>query len=774
MAARDAMTPDLGSVLTLTASLTLTEKAGLLSGADVWQTRAVPRLGIRSLWMADGPHGLRKQRGDADHLGIGESEPATCFPTAATLACGWDLELAEQIGAALGREAAASGVDVLLGPGVNLVRDPRGGRSFEYFSEDPELAGRLGAAYVRGVQAQGVAATPKHFAVNSQETRRLTSDSVVDEQTLRELYLTAFEIVVREAAPWALMTAYNRVNGVYAHEHRDLLTRILREEWGFDGAVVSDWGGTDDPVASVRAGGTVQMPSPGWESVRRIVEAVQRGELSEADLDARVTEVLRLIDRTSNRGAAPIVDLDAHHQLARHAAATCAVLLRNEGGILPLSPDARVALVGAYAETPRYQGAGSSIVTPTRLTSLRSAAEGVTAFAPGYRIDGTTDAALLAAVTDAAASADVVVVALAVPAAHESEGIDRPHLRLPDGQLAALRAAAATGTPVVAVLAGGGPVETPWRHEVAALVHGHLGGQAGGEAIWDVLTGRVHPTGRLAVTMPAGELSPGFPATGRVARYDERLGVGYRSGRAAAFPFGFGLGYTSFELSDLEVTPDGAAVTVRNVGAAAGTEVVQLYIAREGRATPELKGFARVRVEPGAAERVELPFTARTFRRFERGAWRSLGGEWEVRVGRHSADLPLRAVLAIDGEDTPGGDTVTRAASEEGWRPPFDRNTPLDQLVHSPSPLVRLLVRAVLRRKARADLATEPDLDIQFIASAPLRTIHTMTAATSEVTNAVVRIANGAGLPAWGALLVALARGPLLERRTRRAFGAAR
>ncbi|MFK4762406.1 glycoside hydrolase family 3 C-terminal domain-containing protein [Microbacterium sp. ZW T5_45] len=772
-----------------TEDLTLLEQAALLSGADVWQTRALPRVGVPAVWMSDGPHGLRKQERDADHLGLGESEPAVCFPTAATVANTWDEDLAEEIGRALGREAACKGVHMLLGPGLNIKRSPLGGRNFEYFSEDPELSGRLAAAYVRGIQSEGVAATPKHFAVNSQELRRLVSDSVVDERTLRELYLTGFEIVVREAAPWAIMSSYNLVNGTYTHENAHLLTDILRQEWGFDGVVVSDWGGSNDPVAAVAAGGTLEMPSPGFSSARLIVSAVQNGNLAAVDLHDRVDEVLTLTRRVNRHPHTAPVDASdiAHHALARRAAAEGTVLLRNENSILPIASGTRVALVGAFAVAPRYQGAGSSVVNPTRLTNLRDAIEQTTltlsGYAPGYRLDGSADDALLQEAAHTALDADVAVVAVGIPDADETEGRDRPHLRLPQPQVEALRAVAATGTPVVVVLAGGGPVEVPWLNETTALLHCYLGGQAGAEAVWDVLTGHVNPGGRLAETMPMhvedAPASAEFPSDRRTAEYREALYVGYRyhtsTGIAPAFPFGFGLSYTRFVYSDLHVTNTEARFTVTNVGERAGSDVAQVYVRRLSpsgvpRPDRELKGFTKVRLKSGERSTVVVPLGERTFRFFDvrTSTWQVEEGDYEILVGPHSADLPLAATLHVTGTVPAGevdqalaayaeGDVhrvpdaafaalLGRELPTQGWAaPPFDRDTPIDQLRRSPSRLVRFAFRFLERAKRRADAQPYPDLSMAFIFHGPLRTLDKMTDGTftPEFTEAMILIADG-------------------------------
>ncbi|MFG6403515.1 glycoside hydrolase family 3 C-terminal domain-containing protein [Microbacterium sp. P04] len=792
--------------------LTLLEQAALLSGADVWETRPIPRLGVPAIWMSDGPHGLRKQESDADHLGLGQSEPAVCYPTAATIGNTWDEDLATELGKALGREAAAKGVQMLLGPGLNIKRSPLGGRNFEYLSEDPELAGRMAAAYVRGIQSEGVAATPKHFAVNSQELRRLVSDSVLDERTLRELYLTGFEIVVRESAPWAIMSAYNLVNGTYAHENAHLLTDILRGEWGFDGVVVSDWGGSNDPVAAAAAGGTLEMPFPGFASVRALVSAVENGTLAASDLQARVDEILTLTRRVNPRETSVVVDDDAHHALARRAAAEGIVLLRNESDILPLAPATRVALVGAFADAPRYQGAGSSVVNPTRLTNLRDAiAEtplALAGYAPGYRPDGTTDDGLLAEAARLAGGADVAVVALAIPDADESEGRDRPHLRLPQAQIDALRAVAGSGTPVVAVLAGGGPVEMPWLGDTAALLHTYLGGQAGAEAVWDVVTGAVNPGGRLAETLPveAGDTpaSWAFPSDHRTAEYREGLYVGYRystsAGVAPAFPFGFGLSYTRFAYSELALTESEASFTVTNIGDTAGSDVAQLYVARTSpspvyRPARELKGFAKVRLAAGESTRVSLPFGERAFRFFDvrTSGWEVEEGDYEILVGPNSADLPLRATRHLDGTVPAGhGDPALaayaaadvcqlpdaafaallgRAVPEREWiSPPFDRNTPLDQLRRSPSRLVRFAFGFVERAKRRADAQSYPDITMAFIFTAPLRTLDKLTMGTFSpvFTDAVMSIADGRVIRGLAAAVRAFLGGRRADRRTRR------
>ncbi|VEP39716.1 MULTISPECIES: glycoside hydrolase family 3 C-terminal domain-containing protein [Tessaracoccus] len=763
-------------------TLTTLEKAALLSGKNVWESRDLPRHGVPSFFMADGPHGVRKQVGSGDHLGLNASEPATCFPTSATVACSWDVELADAVGHALGREARALDVDVLLGPGLNLKRSPLGGRNFEYFSEDPYLSGKLAAAYVRGIQAEGVAATPKHYAANSQELRRMSSDSVVDERTLRELYLTAFEIVVREAAPRALMSSYNRVNGTYAHENHHLLTEILRGEWGFDGVVVSDWGGSNDPVAAIAAGANLEMPAPGLDSVRQLVEAVRDGRLDEADLTARAAEVLRLA-LDGRRTPRPEIDRDAHHDLARRAAEESMVLLRNEDGILPLAPGTRVALIGDMADTPRYQGAGSSAVNPTRLSSPREALAGsglqLTAFAQGYRRHSPVDHDLERDAVAAAADADVALLYLGLDEISESEGVDRRHIDLPDAQLSLLRAVAAANPNVVVVLSAGSVVDTGWVDQTHAVLHGYLSGQAGAEAAVRLLTGDATPSGKLAETYPLALTDTPtfgrFPAEGRTSVYREGLFVGYRhaeaAGRPVRYPFGHGLSYTTFSYSDLALTDDSAEFTVTNTGSVPGAEVAQLYVATPDSAVvrpeKELKGFAKISLAPGESQRVTIAFDRYTWRHFDptTGAWMTEEGPRRVLIGASSTDLRLSGELHVSGVTlTPSVSPATlrtamlRGLTDDefndllGITVPRDvvtgdlrRNDPLGDLSRARSPLARFAHWVLITLRRRSEAKGEPDLNIQFLYNMPFRALGKMTGGmvSDEMVDGIVDLANG-------------------------------
>lgn len=674
----------------LLEELTVEEKAALCSGAGFWHTRAVERLGIDAIAVADGPHGLRVQTDGGDHLGIESSDPATCFPPAVTLGSTWNVATVRRVGEAIGNEARAAGLAVVLGPGVNIKRSPLCGRNFEYYSEDPHVAGAMGTAWVQGLQSTGVGASLKHFAANNQETDRLRVSAEVDERTLREIYLAAFEPVVRDAAPWTVMCAYNRINGTYAAQDHWLLTEVLRDEWGFGGLVVSDWGAVDDPVASVTAGLDLEMPSTGKASPAAIVAAVAAGSLDIADLDRSVRRVLTLVDRAPSAPSAEAFDVGAHHGLARAAAAEGAVLLKNDGQVLPLrlAEGARLAVIGEFARTPRFQGAGSSQVHPTRvddaLTALRDAVPAGTTvdFAAGFTIESGVDGdedALVAEAVGIARSADAVVVFAGLPASHESEGFDRTGLGLPSEQLRCIAAIAAERDDVVVVLANGSVVTVgDFDASVAAVLECWLGGQASGGAVADLLLGAVNPSGKLTETIPHRiedtTAFGNFPGAERTVRYGEGLFVGYRGHDAAsddvAYPFGFGLSYTTFSYGDLTVDGiDGGqgdlddpvvevAATITNTGDVAGAEVVQLYVGSVGAPVPrpprELRGFTKVVLEPGRTERVRFVLSRRDLARWStrRHAWVFDPGTYSFAVAASSRDLRL-----VDTVEVPG--TVT-------------------------------------------------------------------------------------------------------------------
>ncbi|MEE0800333.1 MAG: glycoside hydrolase family 3 C-terminal domain-containing protein [Gemmiger sp.] len=750
------------------SQLTLEQKCALLSGADTFQTRALPQYGIPSIWLSDGPHGVRKQMGPADHLGIHPSEPATCFPTASAVASSWDPALGEQIGEALGREAAAQDVAVVLGPGLNVKRSPLCGRNFEYFSEDPYLAGKMAAAYIRGIQANGIAACPKHFAANNQELRRMASDSVLDERTLREIYLTNFEIAVTEGKPRSIMTSYNMVNGVYANENVHLLREILRNTWGFDGAVVTDWGGSNDHALGVKNGSTLEMPAPGLDSARELCRAVQDGRVSETDLNARLEELLTLIDQTTGalQKAPKTIDWDAHHALARRAAAESIVLLKNQSGLLPLDPTARIAVIGDFAQTPRYQGAGSSLVNAPQVDSflevLQTSGLQTVGYAQGFDRQGKPDGRLQAQAVELAARADVVLLFLGLDEVKESEGLDRSGMQLARNQIDLLLAVHRTNPHLVVILSCGSAVETGWQSHCEALLWAGLSGQAGAGAVLDVLTGKVNPAGRLAETWPLRcEDNPSyrhFGGPGRNVEYREGLYVGYRyyqtAGVPVAYPFGFGLSYTRFSYRGLKATPTGVTLTVENTGDRAGDEVVQVYIAKPHaaifRPAQELKGFARVRLAAGESRTVTIPLDDKAFRYWNdpAGHWAVEGGDYEVRVGASSEDIRLTAVVTVPDSGDPDpyagialphyADGQVQDVPDEEFtallghpipsdRVAIDRNMTLGEIGHARSPLgwlVHLVHRHLLEKSLRSGT---PDLNLLFNYNMPLRAIAKMT-----------------------------------------------
>ena len=645
---------DIESIL---RQMPLEDKIALCSGATFWETKRFEKYGVPALFMCDGPHGLRKQENAADMLGVHESRKATCFPSEVTMAGSWDVGLLEQIGAAIGEEAREQGVGLVLGPGANLKRDPLCGRNFEYFSEDPYLAGKLAAGFIRGAEARGVGTSLKHFAANSQEYRRFTSDSVLDERALRELYLTAFEIAVREGKPSAVMCAYPRLNGVHCSDNRFLLTGILRDEWGFEGMVVTDWGAMNDRVAGFWAGCDLNMPGGSAYMEKEALQAVRDGTLPESAVDDSARRVLRLAFRAAETLQTPVAcDHAAHHALSRRAAAEGAVLLQNEDGLLPLTEGTKIAAVGVMARDMRYQGAGSSHIAPTRLSQPLDLLPGAL-YAPGCDEQGETTEALLAEARAAARSAQVAVVFAGLPARDESEGFDRETMRMPDGHLRMIQAVAEANPNTVVVLLCGCAVECPWADAVKAILYMGLPGQAGGEAIADLLYGRTVPCGKLAESWPLRYAdAPTSEIYGRTpdALYQESVYVGYRyydrSGVPVRWPFGHGLSYTSFAFSDLRLEDGAVRVFVQNTGERAGAEVVQLYVeAPQGglhRPLRELKGFKKVFLQPGERRQVAFQLEERSFALWQEG-WKVPSGRYIIHVGG------LRAAIDRGGEALP-------------------------------------------------------------------------------------------------------------------------
>ncbi|AIQ34485.1 glycosyl hydrolase family 3 [Paenibacillus sp. FSL R5-0345] len=661
----------------LISKMTLEEKAGLCSGLDFWHTKGIERLGIPSLMVTDGPHGLRKQKESADHLGLHNSVPATCFPSAAGMASSWDRDLIGRVGKALGKECQAENVAVLLGPGTNIKRSPLNGRNFEYFSEDPYLSSEMGGNHIKGVQSEGVGTSLKHFAANNQEHRRMSVDAVVDERTLREIYLASFEGAVKNGQPWSVMCSYNRVNGEYASESEFLLTKILREEWGYEGFVVSDWGAVNERVKALQAGLELEMPSTGGIGDAKIVAAVQSGELAEETLDLAVERLLAFVFKAvENRKDNASFNAEEHHQLAREVARESMVLLRNEDHILPIAKQGTIAVIGEFARNPRYQGGGSSHVNPTKLDdafeemkALAGSAELL--YVQGYELnhDGINEA-LLQEARDTAAKGDIAVLFLGLPDNYESEGYDRSHLSLPESHKALIDAVAEVQTNIVVVLSNGSPIEMSWIHKTKGILEGYLGGQAFGGAVADLLFGEVSPSGKLAETFPM-KLSDNpsflnFPGEGDTVEYKEGLFVGYRyydkKELEPLFPFGFGLSYTEFQYSNLTISKSSikdnesvkVTATVKNTGTHAGKEIVQLYVSDVEssviRPIKELKGFQKLALQPGEEQEVAFELDKRSFAYYNVniGDWHVESGIFDIAIGSSSRDIRLTASIEVE------------------------------------------------------------------------------------------------------------------------------
>ncbi len=783
---------DKNEIRALLQKMTTEEKAAILGGKTVWQTRENERLSIPSIFLSDGPHGLRKQAGAGDHLGLNASLEATCFPTAATIANSWDEKLGEELGEALGEEAASMDVDVLLGPGLNIKRSPLCGRNFEYFSEDPYLSGKMAAAYIRGIQRMGVAACPKHFAVNSQELRRMAMDAVVDERTLREIYLTGFEIAVKEGKSKAIMSSYNRINGIYANENKHLLTDILREEWGFDGMVVSDWGGNNDPVKAVEAGANLEMPNCGYGSAREIVKAVKDGTLSESVLDERVCELVKVImdlkeHKNTGRGEKHSgFNREEHHRLAKRAAAASMVLLKNEASILPLDSNKKLAIIGDFAFAPRYQGAGSSMVNPTKVEAVAGIARdyklNILGMTRGYKRDGDVDEAEKKAALDLAEKADIVIFCFGLNEISESEGLDRTHMRIPQNQIELLQDISKVNENVVGILSAGSAMEMPWQSCCKAILNGYLNGQAGASATLDILTGAVNPSGRLAETYPiAYEHTPSFryyPSSERTSEYRESIFVGYRyydtSKVRVQYPFGFGLSYTEFTYSGLKVDDAGAELTVSNTGDRDGAEVVQMYVGLPNaivfRPEKELKGFAKVFLKAGESRKVKIPFDDKTFRYWnvKTESWEVETGTYNVMIGSSVADIRLVGTIERTGSNigmpyNPAllpyyyTGLVQKISDEEyetllghkipsgEWSGQLGVNDAICQMYYAKSRLARFVYKVLTDKKKKSEQTGKPDLNVLFIYNMPLRAIAKMTNGMvgMDMVHGMVEIVNG-------------------------------
>lgn len=773
----------------LISKMTLEEKCYMLSGKDFWQTRTVKRLGIPGIFLADGPHGVRKQAGAADQLGLNASIPATCFPTAATMANSWDVDLAEEMSETLAEEMISQKVNILLGPGLNIKRSPLCGRNFEYFSEDPYLAGKMAASYVKGIQKKGVSACLKHYAVNSQELRRMASDSVLDERTLREIYLTGFEIAVREGRPKAIMSAYNRVNGVYANESKHLLRDILVDEWGFDGIVVSDWGGSNDHVAGVEAGAHLEMPTTGGDSDEELIAAVKSGKISEAVVDERVDELLSVImqvypateDETE-------FDVAEHHVMAQKAAEGSIVLLKNDKHILPLKSGAKVAVIGDFAKNPRYQGAGSSVVNCTKLESTMDIIKDfdldVVGFSAGYDRMGKPDEALKKEAAELAKKSDIVLLYIGLDELSESEGLDRMHMKLPKNQTVLLKELLKANKNIVVVLSGGAPVEMPWADHVPAIIHGYLSGQAGAAAMLKALTGQINPCGKLSESYPFHyEDTPAFhyfPSKERNAEYREGLYVGYRYYTTAnipvRYPFGYGLSYTAFKYTDLAVSNEKAEFTLTNTGSVDGAEVAQLYVSMQNgkvfRPVRELKGFKKVFLKAGESRRVTIELDDKAFRYFDvkTNQWEIEGGDYQIQIGASSEDIRLTATVAIAGSgaknpydndklscyysgnikevtDASFEALLGHAIPDGKWNSDgsLDLNDAICQMYYAKSRIARLVWKIMTGIKNRSEAKGKPNLNVLFIYNMPFRGIAKMTggAVSMDMVRGILDMVNG-------------------------------
>ncbi len=771
------------------SKLTLEEKCYLLSGKDFWQTRSVKAKGVPNMTLSDGPHGIRKQEGAGDQLGLNGSVPATCFPTAATIANSWDPSLGEEIGRYLGEEAASQDVCVLLGPGLNMKRSPLCGRNFEYFCEDPYLAGKMAAGYIRGIQANGVSACPKHFAANNTELRRMASDSVVDERTLREIYLTGFEIAVKEGHPKSIMSSYNMINGTYANENEHLLQEILRDQWGFDGFVVSDWGASNDHVAGVAAGSHLEMPSTGGDSDEELVQAVKDGKISEAMVDQRVDEILDVILST-RKAVDPLkgkpFDVEAHHAMAQKASEQSIVLLKNENNILPLKKGSKVAVIGEFAQKARYQGAGSSVVNCTKLDHTMDVIKNfdldVVGFEAGYPRSGAGDPAMQAEAVELAKKADYVLLYIGLDEISESEGLDRPHMKLPQSQVDLVNAVAAVNKNVIAVMSAGSSVEMPWLDKCQAMVHGYLCGQAGASAVLKVILGEVNPSGKLSETYPVKyedvPSAPYFPAKQRTVEYREGLYIGYRYFETAkvpvTFPFGYGLSYTTFAYSDLKVSDKEATFTIKNTGKMDGAEVAQLYVSAKKpsiyRPAKELKGFAKVFLKAGESKTVTIPLDDKAFRYFnvKTDKFEVDGGEYDILIGASVADIKLSGTVTVKGTEAPApydmsklpsyakGDIkavpdaefealLGRKIPDGSWSGTLQMNDAICQLYYAKSWPARQVYKVMTNMLNKSIEKGTPDLNITFIYNMPFRAIGKMAGGmcSQEMCEDILKICNG-------------------------------
>lgn len=768
--------------------MTLEEKCTYLSGKNAWDTRSFSSIGIDVLHHADGPTGLRKQAGKGDHLGLNASVPATCFPTAATLANSWDVSLLEKVGEGLGIEAAAEDVNVLLGPGINIKRNPLCGRNFEYYSEDPYLSGKLAAAMIKGIQSNGIAACVKHFAVNSQELRRMAMDSVLDERTLREIYITTFEIAIKEGKPKSLMTSYNMVNGVYANENEHLLMDILRKDIGFDGMVVTDWGASNDHALGVKNGSSLEMPAPGLDSARELLEALKTGKISESDIDARVDELIDITLSTKNKKKPQdkAKMFEDNNALAREAARKSIVLLKNEENILPLDKSKKVAIVGDFAFSPRYQGAGSSMVNATIVENAKRLIKkldlNIIGMAHGYSRADKEDESLVNEAIELAKQVDIVLYFFGLNEASESEGLDRTHLRIPNNQITLLEKLSKVNENIVGIISAGSCIEMPWEKNLKGILHGYLFGQAGMGAIFELLSGKYSPSGKLSESIVKKyEDVPNikyYPSKERTSEYRESIFVGYRYFTTAnipvMYPFGYGLSYTEFKYSDIEADRNKVSFYIENTGKFAGEEITQLYIGLKEsnifRSKLELKGFEKVYLNPGEKKKVTILFDDKSFRFYNvaTNAFEIETGEYDIYIGSSCVDIRLQSKVSVEGNttvfpynrsDLPSyfDGNVANVSDEEyrillgreipdgRWRGELGINDALCQMYYAKSFIARHVYKVLDKRLKKSLEEGVPDLNTLFQFNMPFRAIGKMSngQVSMEMVDAILLLVNG-------------------------------
>lgn len=733
--------------------MTLEEKAGMCSGKDFWHLKGVERLGIPEVMVSDGPHGLRKQAEEADHLGLNESIKAVCFPTACATACSFDRDLLEEMGERIGDECQAEDLSVILGPAVNIKRSPLCGRNFEYFSEDPYLASQMAAAHIKGVQSKNVGTSIKHFAANNQEHRRMSCSSEIDERTLREIYLAAFETAIKEAKPDTVMCSYNRINGEFASENHWLLTEVLRDQWGFEGYVMSDWGAVNDRVKGLKAGLELEMPGSGGNTDKEIVEAVKSGELEEAVLDRAVERILNIVFKFTDNRQEGKFDLEEDHKLAAKIAGESMVLLKNEG-VLPLPAQGKkIAFIGKFAETPRFQGGGSSHINSFKITSALEAVKEVAevTYAQGYDVkEDVIDQAMLDQAVETAKEADVAVIFAGLPDAFESEGYDRTHMRMPDCQNTLISEIAKVQENVVVVLHNGSPVEMPWADQVKGILEAYLCGQAVGQAEVDILFGKVNPSGKLAETIPY-KLSDNpsylnFPGDGQKVEYKEGVFVGYRyydtKETPVRYPFGYGLSYTTFEYSDLQLSSDKIKDTdklkvtlkVKNTGNRAGKEIVQLYVADKtgaaSRPVKELKNFVKVELQPQEEKTVEMELDKRSFAWYNTDIhdWYAASGEYEILAAASSRDIRLKKTVYVE--------STTELPMH------IHMNTTIGELLENPKTkavvegmtdsLIQHMGGSSEEENSAASEAITKEMSLKMMENSPLRSMRSFMGMTTE------------------------------------------